>query len=305
MARIVHGFRAYPFSKVSLIRLQFSIALQYEVTTPGTDFIFNVHAAQTRQQQVVSESLQLSQNLIAQMDVDAVTHNRYLRINALTGPLHLCYQGTVDIAHWQHAVAPIKEVPVAQLPGTVLPYLYPSRYCQSDRLHKLAVSEFGHLWQGYSRVQAICDWVHQRIKFQPNTSSSTTTAEDTLIERVGVCRDFAHLMIALCRAVNIPARFATGIDFGADLALGPPDFHAYVEVFLGGRWCIFDPSGTAIPQGFIRIATGRDAADAAFATIYGSVQSSAPLIHIAAVPNAQGVCVQPLRVAQAVSTEAA
>ena len=86
-----------------------------------------------------------------------------------------------------------------------------------------------------------------------------------------MCRDFAHLMIALCRAVNIPARFATGTDYGADPALGPPDFHAYVEVYLGDRWYIFDPSGTAIPMGFVRFGTGRDAADVAFATIFGGV----------------------------------
>ena len=107
------------------------------------------------------------------------------------------------------------------------------------------------------------------MTFTSNTSNSNTSAVDTLIEQVGVCRDFAHLMIALCRAVNIPARFATGTDYGADPALGPPDFHAYVEAYLGDRWYIFDPSGTAIPMGFVRFGTGRDAADVAFATIFG------------------------------------
>jgi transglutaminase-like putative cysteine protease len=115
-----------------------------------------------------------------------------------------------------------------------LPYIYPSRYCQSDRLHRLAVKEFGHLWHGYSRVQAIRDWVLNRVTFRSNSSTGNTTAVDTLVEEVGVCRDFAHLMIALCRAVNIPARFVTGIDYGADPILGPTDFHAYVEVFL--KW---------------------------------------------------------------------
>ena len=108
---------------------------------------------------------------------------------------------------------------------------------------------------------------------------------------MGVCRDFAHLMIALCRAVNIPARFATGIDYGAPTVMGPTDFHAYVEVYLGDRWYIFDPSGVAIPMGFVRFGTGRDAADAAFATIFGGVVGAAPVIQIQAVPNAQGVLV--------------
>ena len=101
---------------------------------------------------------------------------------------------------------------------------------------------------------------------------------DTLIERVGVCRDFTHLMIALCRALNIPARMTTGTDYGALAALGPSDFHAYVEVYLGNRWYLFDASGTGIPMGFMRFGTGRDAADVAFATIFGDVVGSAPTI---------------------------
>jgi transglutaminase-like putative cysteine protease len=120
---------------------------------------------------------------------------------------------------------------------------------------------------------------------------------------VGVCRDFAHLMIALCRAVNIPARFATGIDYGADPALGPTDFHAYVEAYLGDRWYIFDPSGTAIPMGFVRFGTGRDAADVAFATIFGTVVSSAPRITIEAIAGADGQVVTPYHCTEALSTD--
>jgi transglutaminase-like putative cysteine protease len=129
-----------------------------------------------------------------------------------------------------------------------------------------------------------------------------TSALDTLTDRVGVCRDFAHLMIAVCRALNIPARFTTGIDYGADPNLGPTDFHAYVEVYVGHRWYLFDPSGTAIPMGFIRIGTGRDAADGSFATIFGGVASLPPVIAIAAV-TAQGQPWQvPVHRAEALST---
>ena len=173
----------------------------------------------------------------------------------------------------------------------------------SDRLHRLAVKEFGHLPQGYSRVQAIRDWVTSRVSFQSNSSTGNTTAIDTLVDRVGVCRDFAHLMVALCRAVNIPARFASGIDFGADPALGPTDFHAYVEVFLGDRWYIFDASGVAVPMGFVRLGTGRDAADVAFATMFGGVTGSAPTVQIEAIPNAEGVLVQPVHVPHGLSTD--
>jgi transglutaminase-like putative cysteine protease len=159
------------------------------------------------------------------------------------------------------------------------------------------------MWRGYSRVQAIRDWVMNRITFRSNSSNGHTTAVDTLVEEVGVCRDFAHLMIALCRAVNIPARFVTGIDYGADPGLGPTDFHAYVEVYLGDRWYIFDPSGVAIPMGFVRICTGRDAADSAFATIFGGVRGAAPVMHIEVIPNAQGVLIAPQHVPYALSTD--
>ena len=197
----------------------------------------------------------------------------------------------------------IPEVPVARLPAQVLGYIYPSRYCQSDRLHRMAMLEFGQRRQGYSRVQAIRDWVLQRTTFASNTSNSNTSAIDTLLEHVGVCRDFAHLMIALCRAINIPARFTTGTDYGADPALGPPDFHAYVEVYLGERWYMFDPSGTAIPMGFVRFGTGRDAADVAFATIFGPVTSGAPVISTQAVAGADGRLQVPYHCAEAISTD--
>ncbi|MCB2002049.1 MAG: transglutaminase family protein, partial [Rhodoferax sp.] len=268
-----------------MVRLQFSIELQYAIAPPGCDFIFNIHAAQTAQQTVVEESLQLSQALPSNLYTDPVTHTRYLRMKADPGPLSVRYQATVDVNHFQTDPAQLAELPVAELPGEVLPYLYPSRYCQSDRLLRFANVEFGHLWHGYSRVQAIRDWVVERVTFRSNSSDGNTSAVDTLVEKVGVCRDFAHLMIALCRALNIPARFATGIDYGADPALGPPDFHAYVEVYLGDRWYIFDASGVAIPMGFVRLATGRDAADSAFATIFGDVTGSAPRIRIQAVPD--------------------
>jgi len=197
------------------------------------------------------------------------------------------YWASLELVHHLADPERLAEVPVARLPLEVLTYIYPSRYSPSDRLGNLAMGEFGSLPQGYGRVKAIQDWVQGQISFQANSSNSNTWALDTLTDRVGVCRDFAHLMIALCRALSISARFATGIDYGADPALGPSDFHAYVEVFLDQRWYLFDPSGTAIPMGFTRIGTGRDAADASFATIFGRVTSPAPIIGIRALVDEQ------------------
>ncbi len=287
-----------------MVRIQFAIDLQYELSYPGADFVFNIHAAQTKSQSIVSEQLHISQPVLSDIQTDPATLARYLRLTAAPGPLHISYQATVDID--QHVGNPdtIPETPVAQLPLSALAYIYPSRYCQSDRLANLAMREFGLLDKGYRRVEAVRNWVNQYVTFRGNTSNSATSALDTLIDRVGVCRDFAHLMIAICRALSIPARFTTGIDYGADPALGPTDFHAYVEVFLGGRWYLFDPSGTAIPMGFIRLGTGRDAADVSFATIFGGVASLPPLIAVSAITEPGRPWEMPRHRPEALSTDA-
>ena len=279
-----------------MIRIELNIELDYLVDPQGADFMFNIHAAHTAQQSVSHERLFVSQPVDAQVHTDAASGNRYLRLHALGGPLQLRYSATVDITHHRADPATIPEVPVHRLPPETMGCIYPSRYCQSDRLLRLAYNEFGGLPQGYQRVLAIRDWVTRHVAFTSNTTNGNTSAVDTLIERVGVCRDFAHLMIALCRACNIPARFATGTDYGADPALGPPDYHAYVEAYLGNRWYIFDPSGTAIPMAFVRFGTGRDAADVAFATIFGNVQTQAPIAIRRCPPTADLCCtVEPRR----------
>jgi transglutaminase-like putative cysteine protease len=290
-----------------MVRLELSTELGYEVLDAGCDFIFNIHAAHTPRQTVVHESLQLSQNLPVNFYTDPATQNRFFRVRAAAGPFTLNYSAVLDITHFEARPQDLSELSANALPGDVLTYLSPSRYCQSDRLMTLASNEFGQLPTGYSRAQAICDWVQRHVRFQGNTSNSNTSAIDTLIERVGVCRDFAHLMIALCRAVNIPARMASGMDYGADPVLGPPDFHAYVEVYLSdgasSRWFLFDPSGTAIPMGFVRFCTGRDAADIAFATIFGRVNAMQPVISIQPVPNGRGELVTPQHVSYALSSD--
>jgi transglutaminase-like putative cysteine protease len=285
-----------------MIRLKFSIDLRYEIADYASDFIFNIHAAQTPCQTVIAEHLHLNQPLVPVIYTDPTYGSRYLRLRADPGQLAVHYDATVDIAHHTEMLVRLAEVPIAQLPPEVLPYIYPSRYCQSDRLYKYSAREFGHLRQGYSRVQAIHDWVRHRTKFLSGSSNSSTSAVDTLVEQVGVCRDFAHLMIALCRAVNIPARFVTGIDYGADPAMGPTDFHAYVEVFLGDRWYLFEPTGVSPPMGLVRLGTGRDAADVSFATMFGAIKSYQPLIVIEAIIDPANGFMLPRFSPQALST---
>ena len=287
-----------------MIRIELQIALNYQIDPQGADFVFNIHAAQTASQKTISENLSVSQAIEPRIHTDPISGNRYMRLRALPGELNVSYAATVDLTHHFADPGQIAEVPVRCLPPEVMGYIYPSRYCESDRLLKLASNEFGNLPQGYGRVQAIRDWVHRHVAFTSNSSTSNTSAVDTLIGQVGICRDFAHLMVALCRAVNIPARFTTGTDYGADPILGPPDFHAYVEAYVGDRWYIFDPSGTAIPMGLVRFGTGRDAADVAFATIFGNVQAHAPVMRAWAVVDPALGTVLPHHCFDALSTDA-
>jgi transglutaminase-like putative cysteine protease len=286
-----------------MVRLKLFIELRYEIIGEVSDFIFNIHAAQTRCQSLVSENLQISQPVTVVHFSDKVHGNRYARLRAMPGPLTVRYDAVVDLVH--HVASPdsVFEVPIAGLPPEALAYIYPSRYCQSDRLHQFANQEFGGLRQGYWRVRAIQDWVHSRTRFVSGSSNAMTSAIDTLIEQVGVCRDFAHLMIALCRALNIPARFVTGIDYASDPIFGPPDFHAYLEVFLDDRWYMFDPTGMLMLSALIRIGTGRDAADVAFATIFGAVRFQSPRIGIEGIEDVAAGISLPLACVDALSTD--
>ncbi len=286
-----------------MVRLKFSVELNYEVAPPGCDFIFNIHAAHTPSQRVLTEMMELGQFVLPRVHTDRATRNRYMRLRAEAGRLRLRYSATVELQHHVGVPESIGEQPVSSLPDEVLTYLYPSRYCQSDRLYDVAIREFGQLTPGYRRVRAICDWVGRHVRFESASTNASTSALDTLHERVGVCRDFAHLMIALCRALNLPARFVTGIDYGADPALGPSDFHAYVEVFLDGRWYLFDPSNTAIPMGLMRFGVGRDAADVSFATIFGSVRAEPPTITVVAIDDPLSGLQLPHRRLEALSTD--
>jgi len=287
-----------------MVRLNFSIGLTYEVIGEPADFIFNIHAAPTARQSIKVESLSISQPVATSIHFDPLLHHRLLRLRAQPGQLAINYRAEVDINHRVDAPECIGEVPIAVLPVNVLPYLYPSRYCESDKLQQVANQQFGHLAKGYGRVEAIRRWVQKRTRFASGSTNFTTSAVDTYHQQAGVCRDFAHLMIALCRALNIPARFSSGIDYGADPALGPTDFHAYVEVFLSGRWYLFDPSGTAMPMGFVRIGTGRDASDISFATIFGQIESAVPLLSIVAVDDPARGFFLPYHSDRALSTDA-
>jgi transglutaminase-like putative cysteine protease len=168
-------------------------------------------------------------------------------------------------------VAEAPQLPLERLPVDTLVYLLGSRYCETDRLSDTAWSLFGQVPGGWPLVQAICDYVHDRIKFGYEHASSTKTAFDAHEEKRGVCRDFAHLAITLCRCMNIPARYCTGYlgDMGEPPPYGPGDFAAWFEAFLGGQWYSFDPRNHVPRIGRILMARGRDATDVAMVTSFG------------------------------------
>ncbi|HEY1397913.1 transglutaminase family protein [Roseateles sp.] len=265
-----------------MIRLDLHFELDYRIDAPHGDFVFNIQPAHTAAQRVLQEHVVLTPDVPWRSETIASTRNRLLRVRAPQGDFHLTYSASVSIEHRFGDPAFIGECPIDELPVELLTYLAPSRYCESDRLIPWAEAEFGHVPPGYARAAAIAAWVQRHIAYAPYGSTTQTTALDTLTDRVGVCRDQAHVMIALCRALSMPARYVTGTDYGADPTKAP-DFHAYVEVYLGRRWYTFDASGNGIPMGFVRIGTGRDAADVPFATLFGQIQAPfAPLVRATA-----------------------
>jgi transglutaminase-like putative cysteine protease len=191
------------------------------------------------------------------------------------GPLALRYDAVVETEREPdpvHPAAPL--VPVQDLPDDTLVYTLPSRYVQSDLLLEQAWDLFGHTEPTWTRVEAVCDWVHANVRYETGSSDPRTTALDVFGARKGVCRDFALVSVALCRALNIPARYTCG--YLPDIAVEPPDvpmdFHAWFEAYLGGRWYTFDARHNRPRIGRVVIGRGRDAVDVALSTSFGPVR---------------------------------
>jgi transglutaminase-like putative cysteine protease len=231
-----------------------------------TSFIFNVAVPDRGRQRIAAESVAFEPGGRYAETAVGEEGNRIFRRLAEPGTLRLRYSATVELAPYVEPVQAPMENAHADLPDEVLSYLNPSRYCESDRLGQFAAVEFGALEPGYGRVAAIVAWVGGRMTYTAGSTDSRTTACDVLVQRTGVCRDYAHLAIALCRALGIPARYVSAYAVG----LQPPDFHGYLEAYLGSEWYSFDATGKAPLSGLVRIGVGRDAADTSFATIVGA-----------------------------------
>jgi len=194
------------------------------------------------------------------------------RIVAPPGKIRISSDAIIKSSPEPDTVAPsARQIPVQDLPEETLVYLMGSRYCETDRLSQAAWDLFGKTPEGWPRVQAICEFVHNHITFGYEHARSTKSAFDAFQERTGVCRDFAHLGVAFCRCMNIPARYCTGYlgDIGVPPPYGPMDFAGWFEAFLDGRWYTFDPRNLVPRIGRVLLAHGRDAADVPLSNTFG------------------------------------
>ena len=219
-----------------------------------------------------------------------------MSISASPGPLHVQYEAEITLDVFRGDPEAISEMPLSEIPLDIMPFLLPSRFVPSDRLAAFSNREFGEMAKGHGRVTAICNWIYDHIDYKRGSSNEQTTADESLILRAGVCRDFAHIGIAFCRAMNIPARFVSCYAYG----LEPRDFHAVFEAYLGGRWWLFDATRQANLDGLVRIGVGRDAAEIAFASPFGKMKAGPVKImieHADGSPEIAG------RTTDAISTE--
>jgi transglutaminase-like putative cysteine protease len=257
-----------------LIRLGYDI--QFDVPAP-VSFVAQLRVHPSRHADLREPDVLHVEGLYAGVELPAYEYidsygNVCTRFYAQPGPLRLWNSTLIEDSGLVDPVArDAREIPPHELPDDVLRYLLNSRYCETDLLSPIAVELFGGIAPGWNRVQAICDWVNSKVAFNYNFARPTKTALDVFTERVGVCRDFQHLAVTFCRCLNIPARYVAGYlgDIGVPLLL-PMDFSAWFEVYLDHKWWAFDARNNKPRIGRILMATGRDAADVAFLTSFGS-----------------------------------
>jgi transglutaminase-like putative cysteine protease len=253
------------------MQIRVGYELHYEFPQP-TPMILTLHVHHSR-----ASDLARPDHMIATPSVPTAAYrdgfgNWCTRLVAPQGQFKVTSDAVVNDTGKPDPVVPwAVQHPVQELPEETLVFLLGSRYCETDRLSEIAWKLFSGVPLGWARVQAVCDFVHQRIQFGYEFASPTKTAFEVYQERKGVCRDFAHLAVALCRCLNIPARYCTGYlgDIGLPPPYAPMDFAGWFEAYLGGAWHTFDPRNNVPRAGRVLIARGRDAADVAITTTFG------------------------------------
>ncbi len=257
------------------------VFLDYKVSSQS-EFFLNMLVSE-RNQLVLQEQLNIdhtpesgqAQPLRYRLSKDAM-RNRLAAFSAAPGLVRINYKArTVINNESRPSQAPLQEI--SDLPAKVIAAIKPSRYCESDLMSQQAQELFSRQGDGIAMVESIIDWIQDNIEYQTGSSDSTTSAWDVFESRKGVCRDFAHLAITFCRALNIPARFCVGYIYFDE---PPQDFHALFEAYLDGRWIKFDPTRMAPPDNLVVIANGMDAKDTPFASIFGAIETTRMRINI-------------------------
>lgn len=241
------------------------VQLEYQLSR-RRDVLLQIEAAAMADQRLLESTLNVTspEALRAVPGEEALGQRTWL---AAEGTLKVNYHARVAVDRPVIDLAPLAADRPADLPALVVPYLMPSRYCESDRFEAFAEREFDD-HAGGAKILAMRDWIAHHVDYIAGASGRETTAADTFVRRAGVCRDFAHLMATMARAATIPARLVSAYAPG----VSPPDFHALVEVWLAGSWHLIDATGMADPAEVVRVAVGRDATDIAFMTIFGAAR---------------------------------
>ncbi len=245
-------------------------SLKYDSPT-GAVLLLNIRPRTTLDQCIQEEKLSFGANLPSEEFFDS-HGNGMFRVKLSPGVTEIRHDALVAVSSTPEFHPPGAPPPnLDTLSPELLRYTLPSRYCDSDRLNAFSWEKFGKVQNGAPRVRAICDWLHKNIEYRFGSGSPEITAWDVLQRGYGVCRDFAHTLVALCRTFNLPARYVTGHlpDIGFPDPENHMDFHAYAEVFLEGQWHTFDARFNVPRIGRIKVSCGNDAVDGAFSTIYG------------------------------------
>ncbi len=243
-------------------------------TLQPTPILLVIRPRSDHQQMVRQEKLTFSSNLNS-CDFEDAHGNLTHRTTLVPGQNVIHHDALVAVSSQpDNQGQPTYATSINELPPLVLRYILPSRYCDSDKLLNFATQQFGRFTIGIDQVYAICNWVHGNIEYRTGSGRPDISTSEVIARGYGVCRDFAHVVITLCRALNLPARYVTGHlpDIGFMNPLTPMDFHAYLEVYLGGQWCTFDARFNVPRIGRVKIAHGLDAVDGAFGTIFGPAQ---------------------------------
>ena len=250
------------------MRFKVSARIDYKAISPST-LLLNIQPFKSLNQVIIEETFDSSPALNMK-ELNSIAGEKRFNIIDIPnmGNISLQYSAIVENEVKVLKAAHLDDVPISLMPASALSYLNPSRYCQSDKLYKFAYNKFGNIEHAFQKVMAIREWIFKNVEYSSGYTTPQTSAFDTITEQIGVCRDFAHLGIALCRALTIPARYFTGYAY----QLLPQDFHACFEVYLGGYWIIIDATNLVPINGLIKIATGVDATDTALASIFGNLQ---------------------------------